>query len=56
MDAYDTRHVTQNFGYPNDIKIMQAQAQQYRDQMDRVQLTADQIQYFETIRQQYINT
>jgi len=55
MDAYDTQHQTQNFGYPKDIGIMQAQAQQYRDHMDRVQLTSDQIQYFESIRQQYIN-
>ena len=56
MDAYDTQHQTQNFGYPKDIGIMQAQAQQYRAHMDGVQLTTDQIQYFEHIRQQYINT
>ena len=55
MDAYDTQHETQNFCYPNDIKVMQDQAQQYRIQMDQAKLTGAQIQYFEQVRQQFIN-
>ncbi len=54
MDAYDTQHQTRNFGYPDDINLLQKQADQYRHQLDQVTLSADQIQYFSNIQQQYL--
>jgi len=56
MDAYDTQHQTDNFKYRNDINVLQNQADEYRQKMDQIQLTGEEIEYFTKIKQQYLKS
>ena len=48
MDAYDTRHVTDNFKYLGDIKQLENFAEHLRQQVDQTVITAELAQKFET--------
>jgi hypothetical protein len=54
MDAYDTKHITQNFKYMGDISQLDDYANKIREEIDNTILTPEDIDYFESIKQQYI--
>jgi 3,4-dihydroxy-2-butanone 4-phosphate synthase len=47
MDAYDTRHVTDNFKYLGDIKQLDAFARQLRENINQTEITPEIVQKFE---------
>jgi len=53
MDAYDTRHVTQNFKYMGDFSQLEDFAKQYRKNIDSVELTEDDVKFFEELKIRY---
>ena len=54
MDAYDTKHITQQFKYGGDIQQMEEYAQMLRKQIDECVITDEEYAYFESIRQKYV--
>jgi hypothetical protein len=54
MDAYDTKHITQNFKYMGDISKLEEYANKVREDIDKTVITPEEISYFETIKQQYV--
>ena len=54
MDAYDTKGVTKNFKYAGDINSLQRDADSFRQNIDAVTLSGQEIQYFESLRQQFL--
>jgi hypothetical protein len=54
MDAYDTKHVTNNFKYMGDIKLLEEDAVQYRKNVDAVILTPEEIAYFDKIKSKFV--
>lgn len=47
MDAYDTKHVTDNFKYLGDITQLEQFANHLRNQIDQTVITADVVEKFE---------
>lgn len=54
MDAYDTKRITNDFKYMGDFSQLQAQAKKYRENIDAVELTPDDIEFFERIKQKFV--
>lgn len=54
MDAYDTKGITENFKFTGDISNIQRAADEFRRNVDAVDLTEQEIQYFEAVRQQFV--
>lgn len=54
MDAYDTKGITQNFKYGGDMSEMEMYASKLREQIDACEITQEEYDYFESIRQKYV--
>lgn len=54
MDAYDTMGVTEYFKYPYNINILQQDADRYRKNINEVNLSEQEIHYFESLKQQFL--
>lgn len=54
MDAYDTRHITQNFKYEGDISQLERHAQHIRDEIEKAVITPEELAEFERVRQQFV--
>ena len=54
MDAYDTKGITENFKFTGDISNIQRAADEFRRNVHAVDLTEQEIQYFEAVRQQFV--
>lgn len=54
MDAYDTKRITKDFKYMGDFSQLQNQAKQYRKNIDEVELTPSDVEFFERIRQKFV--
>jgi len=54
MDAYDTNGVTKNFKYAGDINGLQRDADSFRQNIDAVTLSEQEIQNFESLRKQFL--
>jgi Aspartyl/Asparaginyl beta-hydroxylase len=54
MDAYDTKHLTQNFRYNGDITKLEKKAQDYRSKIDAAELTEEDIKFFDNLKEEFI--
>jgi hypothetical protein len=54
MDAYDTKCVTKNFKYTEDITSLKNDAEDYRNILDSITLSDNEIQFYESIRRQFL--
>ena len=54
MDAYDTNHVTNTFKFTGEISKLQDAANWFRRNVDAVDLSKQEVQYFETLRKQFV--
>jgi hypothetical protein len=54
MDAYDTKRITNSFKYMGDFSQLQQQAIEYRKNMDAVELTPSDIEFFERVKQKFV--
>lgn len=54
MDAYDTKGITEQFKYSNNIDDLERRAQSYRDSINAVALTENDIAYFNQVKQQFL--
>lgn len=54
MDAYDTKRITKDFKYMGDFSQLEAQAKSYRENIDAVELTPEDLVYYENIRQKFV--
>lgn len=54
MDAYDTKKITKNFKYEGDFEMYRRFVFEERQKIDAVELTEDDVVFFETIRKKYI--
>jgi hypothetical protein len=54
MDAYDTKKITKNFKYEGDFEMYKNFVFEERQKISAVELTDDDIDFFETIRAKYI--
>jgi hypothetical protein len=54
MDAYDTKKITQNFKYEGDFEMYQNFVRGQREQIDAVELTEEDIDFFEAIKNEYM--
>ena len=54
MDAYDTKGATENFKFVGDITNLQHAADSFRQNIDAVTLSEQEIQYFESLRKQFL--
>lgn len=55
MDVYDTKKITNNFKYEGDFEALQNFVRYQREQIDAVELTDDDREFFEALKQRYIN-
>ena len=55
MDAYDTKGATENFKFVGDINNLQRAADSFRQNIDSVTLSEQEIQYFESLKKQFIS-
>lgn len=54
MDAYDTHCITQNFNYLGNINHLMKMAREYRAQVDATELTEQDYEFLENIRQRFV--
>lgn len=54
MDAYDTKRITNDFKYMGDFSQLQNQAKEYRKNIDAVELTPSDIEFFEKVKQKFV--
>jgi len=54
IDAYDTKKITKHFKYEGDFNQLQGYATKYREQVNAVQLTQEDMDFFEAVKQKYI--
>jgi hypothetical protein len=54
MDAYDTKGVTENFKFIGDIDNLQRDATSFRQNIDAVTLSEQEIHDFESLRKQFL--
>lgn len=54
MDVYDTKKITQHFKYEGDFQELERYAAGLRKTIDDMELTQDDINFFESIREKYI--
>lgn len=54
MDAYDTKKITNNMKYEGDFEMYQDWVRGQREQIDAIELTEDDVNFFEAIRSKYI--
>jgi hypothetical protein len=54
MDAYDTKHVTQNMKYEGDFEQYQNYIRGEREKIDAVELADEDIEFFKAIQSRYI--
>lgn len=54
MDAYDTKKITKNFKYEGDFEMYRNYISEKRKKIDEVELTENDILFFEAIREKYI--
>ena len=54
IDAYDTKKLTQNFKYEGDFSQLQQWANGFREQINAVNLTDDDREFFEALKQRYV--
>jgi hypothetical protein len=54
MDAYDTKKVTKFFNYAGDFEQLQDYVRGFREKIDEVELTDEDIDFFEAIRERYV--
>lgn len=53
MDAYDTKGVTETFKYTQDISKLQDDATHFRNNINATTLSAEDIQYFTALKEQF---
>ena len=54
MDAYDTKKITKFFHYEGDFSQLQNWVRGNREKIDSAELTEEDIDFFEAIRQKYV--
>jgi hypothetical protein len=54
MDVYDTKKITQHFKYEGEFKELENFSVGRRKAIDEMELTDDDINFFESIREKYI--
>ena len=54
MDAFDTKRITKDFKYMGEFSQLQEQAKHYRKNIDAVELTPSDIEFFERIKQKFV--
>jgi hypothetical protein len=54
MDIYDTKHITQYFKYMGDFTKLETFAKEYREQLESVELSNDDVEFFEGLKARYI--
>lgn len=54
MDAYDTKGLTKNLKYNGDINTVIQQSQNYRKNMDAAELTPQDLEMFEKLKEEFI--
>jgi hypothetical protein len=54
MDAYDTQHITQNFKYTGNVNSFIEHAKKYREILNSITLTNEEIAYFDKMKQYFI--
>lgn len=55
MDAYDTKQITEHFKYTGDFSKLENFARGYRQQIEEMELTQEDKDFFEAIKQRYTN-
>jgi len=55
MDAYDTKKITEHFKYEGDFNELLSYVSDYRENINGVDLTEDDVTFFEAIRKKYIS-
>lgn len=53
MDAYDTKKITEHFKYEGDFEELENFARGVRQQIDEVNLTPEDVEFFEAIKLRY---
>jgi len=53
MDAYDTKHITENFKYMGDFPQLENFARGFREQIETVELSEDDKEFFKAIKARY---
>lgn len=54
MDIYDTKQITKNFKYEGDFSQLERFVRGCREQIDSVELTKDDSDFFEALRSRYV--
>jgi hypothetical protein len=54
MDAYDTKKITKNFKYEGDFELYRNYVRGQMEKIENVELTEEDIDFFEAIKQKYI--
>ena len=54
MDVYDTKHVTKNFKYEGDFSQLENYVRGVREQTESVDLTDDDRDFFNALRERYV--
>jgi hypothetical protein len=54
MDVYDTDDVVGGFKYPDDFSKLEAEAEEYRHNINNTVLTVKDMEFFEELRKKYI--
>jgi len=54
MDAYDTNGITENFKFTGNLNNLQQDADNFRQNINAVNLSPEEIQYFESLKKQFI--
>lgn len=54
MDAYDTKHITNNLKYEGDFSQLENLVRGTREQINEVELTEDDVTFFDALRARYV--
>lgn len=54
MDAYDTKHITENFKYMGNFEELQKHVLKMREMVDAVEVTEDDAYFFEQLKARYV--
>jgi hypothetical protein len=54
MDCWDTKHLTKNMKFYGNIQDYENQAKYFRQKIDSVNLTSEDLEYFDSIKKRYL--
>jgi hypothetical protein len=54
MDVYDTKKITKHFKYDGDFTELENFVRGAREQIDKMELTEDDKQFFDAIKRKYV--